>query len=131
MGDNKINRGHQIITTVFNGNTTVNENKWNKSKTILEFVETYAEGQRFGSEHSKVKSENTSVTTSGVVIQDSGVTSERSRKYYKQTFGPNANNIDYNDVGHDRKWKNNSARPEKNVDIPANWNVNGTYAVPV
>lgn len=96
----------------------------------MEFVESSAEGQKVGSEHSKVKSETHIITTSGVTISDSGVTSERSRKYYKQTFGPNANNVDYTDVGHDRKWKNSNVRPEKNFDIPANWSVNGTYAVP-
>lgn len=132
MGDNKINRGHNTHTTVVNGNiTTVNENKWNKAKTILESVETSAEGQKFGSEHSKVKSEHHTITTSGVSISDSGITSERSRKYFKQTFGASANNIDYTDIGHDRKWKNNNVRPEKNFDIPANWSVNGTYAAPV
>lgn len=93
---------------------------WNKSKTLLEFVENHTEGERFGSEHSKVKSESEKITSSGFVIQDNGLSSERTRKYYKQTFGPNSNNVDYSDIGNDRTWKNNVARPEKNVDIPGN-----------
>lgn len=76
------------------------------------------------------------------------MTSTRSRTYTKSTEGETSSAINYEDIGDDRKWKIDSSRPIKNVDLPSknksqpnnlydfnlnnfnlpvSWNVTGVY----
>lgn len=83
---------------------------WRKVKESTDVVDSYSKGITHGVETSKVKRDVTKMSSppSDEVWLETGVTSERFRRYQRYAVGEKTPYLDFTDVGDDRKWKTNT-----------------------